>query len=111
RKQDHVVSSRVQRTIVMMPSLQYTPIRGGRYCRHPVKLPPILKNRDIEQQLMSKFTVVLTTAALLAFNVSAVSAQEAEIIALGDGSTITVEDYLLETSDTGPTTIVVRARP
>lgn len=95
----------------MMPSLQYTPIRGGRYCKHPVKLPRILKNRDIEQQLMSKFTVVLTTAALLVVNVSAVSAQEAEIIALGDGATITVEDYLLETSDTGPTTIVVKARP
>lgn len=60
---------------------------------------------------MSKFTGALTTAALLAFNVSAVSAQEVEIIALGDGSTITVDDYLLETSDTGPTTIVIRARP
>lgn len=60
---------------------------------------------------MSKFTAVLAAAALLTFNFSALSAQEPEIIALGDGSTITVDDYFLETSDTGPTTIVIRARP
>ena len=48
---------------------------------------------------------------MLALSMSVVVAQEAEVIALGDGSSITVDEYLLETSDTGPTTIVVRARP
>lgn len=60
---------------------------------------------------MSSRPAILTVAALLALSVSFVSAQEAEIIALGDGSTLTVDEYLLETSDAGPTTIVVKARP
>ena len=60
---------------------------------------------------MSSRLVLFTVAALLAFSMSFASAQEAEIIALGDGSTITVEEYLLETSDAGRTTIVVRALP
>ena len=35
---------------------------------------------------------------------------EQEVIALGDGSSITVDEYLLETSDEGAT-IIVKARP
>lgn len=54
---------------------------------------------------------LLGAASVLALGMSSISAQEAEVIALGDGSTISVEDYLLETSDTGPTTIVLKARP
>ena len=60
---------------------------------------------------MSMRLFLLSAASVLALGMSSISAQEAEVIALGDGSTITVEDYLLETSDTGPTTIVVKARP
>lgn len=60
---------------------------------------------------MSSRSVLLTVTAMLGFSMSTVSAQEGEVIALGDGSTITVDDYLLEVSDTGPTTIVIKARP
>ncbi len=61
--------------------------------------------------LMAMRLFLLSAASVLALGISSISAQEQEVIALGDGSTITVEDYLLETSDTGPTTIVVKARP
>ena len=61
--------------------------------------------------LMAMRLFLLSAASVLALGMSSISAQEQEVIALGDGSTITVEDYLLETSDTGPTTIVVKARP
>lgn len=39
-----------------------------------------------------------------------VPAQEAEVIALGDGATITVDEYLIEKSDQG-STISIKARP
>lgn len=59
---------------------------------------------------MSKCRVLLSAATLLAFNLSTVSAQEHEVIELGDGVSITVDEYLLETSDEG-TRIIVKARP
>ena len=54
--------------------------------------------------------VLSTVTALLSLSIVSF-ANETEIIALGDGSTIVVEDYLLEVSETGPTTIVIMTRP
>lgn len=69
------------------------------------------KNLRSKAKSMSSRTFFLSVAAMLAFSVPFVSAQEEEVIALGDGSTITVDEYLLENSGQGSTTIVVRARP
>lgn len=50
-------------------------------------------------------------AAAVCFLLSTpVVAQEQEVIELGDGASITVDEYLLEASDEG-TTIIVKARP
>ena len=59
---------------------------------------------------MTKGLFLTTAAACLAISMSAF-AQEPEIVALGDGSSITVEDYLLETSSLGDNTVVVKTRP
>lgn len=69
------------------------------------------ETRGRKHLLMAMRLFLLSAASVLTLGMSSISAQEAEVIALGDGSTITVEDYLLETSETGPTTIVVKARP
>lgn len=58
---------------------------------------------------MNKRLIKCAAAAYLALSTSA-SAQEPEVIALGDGASITVDEYLLDATDEG-TTIIVKARP
>ncbi len=59
---------------------------------------------------MTKGLIVLTAAACFSLTMPTL-AEGSEIVMLGDGSSITVDEYLLETSAQDVKTVVIKARP